>query len=166
MTGINREAMVAVDTGAADGNRAANGAFGWRLAALPCGRRAKYLVLVFWILVIAATGSLAGKLQGAEKNDASSYLPASAESTQELNAQAAFVSKDLNPTVVVYVRSGGITAADMRKATADARQFATLPAVGGRVTGPFPSRDHEAIQTVLGSDLGYNAPIEGFVSHV
>ncbi|HEX8006726.1 MAG TPA: MMPL family transporter [Trebonia sp.] len=157
---------MAVDTGATDGNRAANGAFGWRLAALPCGRRTKYLVLVFWVLVIAATGSLAGKLQGAEKNDASSYLPASAESTRELNAQAAFVSKDLNPTVVVYVRSGGITAADMRKATADARQFATLPAVGGRVTSPFQSQDHEAIEIVLGSNLGYNADIEGFVSHV
>ena len=52
-----------------------------RLISIICGRRSKYIVVVFWLLVVAATGSLAGKLQGAEKNDASSYLPASAEST-------------------------------------------------------------------------------------
>ena len=58
---------------------------GSRLIAFVCGRRSKYLVVVFWVLVVAALGGLAGKLQGAEKNDASAYLPSSAESTQELN---------------------------------------------------------------------------------
>src|SRR6185503_12825877 len=37
------------------------------------GRRSKYVVVAFWILVVAALGGLAGKLQGAEKNDASAY---------------------------------------------------------------------------------------------
>jgi RND superfamily putative drug exporter len=36
------------------------------MSALPCGRRSKYLVVAFWILVIVVTGSLAGKLQGSE----------------------------------------------------------------------------------------------------
>lgn len=139
---------------------------GRRLAALPCGRRTKYLVLVFWIVVIAATGSLAGKLQGAEKNDASAYLPASAESTQELNAQAAFVSKDLNPAVVVYERPAGVSAADMAKARADARAFSALPVVSGRVAGPFPASDGKAIETVVGAYLGYNSDISGFITKV
>ncbi len=135
-----------------------------RIAALPCGRRTKYLVVVFWIVVIALTGSLAGKLQGAEKNDASSYLPASADSTQELNLQAKFTSKNLNPAVVVYQRQSGITPADLRRAAADARRFAALPAVAGRVAGPIPSADHRAIETIVGSDLGYKSNIEGFVT--
>jgi putative drug exporter of the RND superfamily len=135
-----------------------------RIAALPCGRRTKYLVVAFWIVVIALTGSLAGKLQGAEKNDASSYLPASAESTQELNLQAKFTSKNLNPAVVIYQRQSGITPADLRKATADARAFGALPAVAGRVAGPVLSADHRAIVTTVGSDLGYKANIEGFVN--
>jgi RND superfamily putative drug exporter len=101
-----------------------------------CGRRSKYLVVVFWILVVAALGGLAGKLQGAGKNDASAYLPASAESTQELNEQNLFQSKNLNPALVVYVRPGGVTQADMQKADADARYFASLPAVHGRVSPP------------------------------
>ena len=134
-----------------------------RIAALPCGRRTKYLVVVFWIVVIALTGSLAGKLQGAEKNDASSYLPASSDSAQELNLQAKFTSKNLNPAVVIYQRQSGITPADLRKAAADARAFAALPEVAGRVAGPFPAADHRAIETVVGSDLGYTANIGKFV---
>src|ERR1051325_3640804 len=83
---------------------------GGRLIAFVCGRRTKYIVVVFWILVVAALGGLAGKLQGAEKNDASAYLPSSAESTQELNEQSLFQSKNLNPALVVYVRDSGVTA--------------------------------------------------------
>src|SRR5215831_18884540 len=137
-----------------------------RLAALPCGRRTKYLVLVFWILVIAVTAPLSSKLMGAEKNDASAYLPASAESTQELNLQGKFESKNLNPAVVVYVRPSGVTPADLSKAGADARAFAALPAVHGRVTGPIPSADHKAIETIVGADLGYNANISAFVNNL
>ena len=88
---------------------------GSRLIAFVCGRRSKYLVVVFWVLVVAALGGLAGKLQGAEKNDASAYLPSSAESTQELNEQNLFQSKNLNPALVVYVRDSGVTAADQIK---------------------------------------------------
>ena len=137
-----------------------------RLASLPCGKRTKWLVLVFWLVVVAVAGPLSSKLMGAEKNDPSAYLPASAESTQELNAQAKFVSKNLNPAVVVYVRSSGLTAADLHKATADARAFAALPAVQGRVTGPIPSADHKAIETIVGADLGYNADISAFVDNL
>ena len=139
---------------------------GSRLIAFVCGRRSKYLVVVFWVLVVAALGGLAGKLQGAEKNDASAYLPSSAESTQELNEQNLFQSKNLNPALVVYVRDSGVTAADLAKAKADAHYFASLPAVNGRVTPPVVSTDHTAIQTVVGADLGYNSDIGGFVTNV
>jgi RND superfamily putative drug exporter len=148
----------------ARGNQARSG--GSRLIAFVCGRRTKYIVVVFWILVVAALGGLAGKLQGAEKNDASAYLPSSAESTQELNEQNLFQSKDLNPALVVYVRDSGVTAADMAKATADARYFASLPAVNGRVAPPVVSKDHKAIQTAVGAELGFNSDIGGFISKV
>ena len=111
-------------------------------------------------------GRLAGKLQGAEKNDASAYLPSSAESTQELNEQNLFQSKNLNPALVVYVRDSGVTAADLQKANADARYFASLPVVNGRVAPPVVSKDHKAIETVIGADLGYNSDLSGFVSNV
>jgi len=139
---------------------------GSRLIAIICGRRSKYLVVAFWLIIVAVTGSLAGKLQGAEKNEASSYLPASAESTQELNEQAAFQSKNYNPALVVYVRASGVTAADLAKADADARYFASLSVVDGRVVPPTVSKDHKAIVTDIGSDLGYNSDLSGFISTV
>jgi RND superfamily putative drug exporter len=67
---------------------------------------------------------------GVEKNDASAYLPASAESTQALKLQNHFTSKNLNPAVVVYVRPSGLTRADLAKITADAKKFATLKDAG------------------------------------
>ncbi|HEY6277997.1 MAG TPA: MMPL family transporter, partial [Streptosporangiaceae bacterium] len=151
--------------GGGDGRTGQPAGPGWagRIAAFPCGRRTKYLVLVFWLAVIAVTGPLAGKLMGAEKNDASAYLPASAESTQELNLQSRFVGKNLNPAVVVYTRPSGLTPADLRKAAADARVFAAMPAVHARVAGPVPSADHQAIQTIVGASLGFNANIGAFI---
>ncbi len=36
-----------------------------RLIAFICGRRSKWVIVVFWLLIVAALGGLAGKLQGA-----------------------------------------------------------------------------------------------------
>jgi RND superfamily putative drug exporter len=125
-----------------------------RIAAIPSGRRMKYVIVVFWLAVIAVGGSMAGKLQGAEKNDASAWLPAKAESTQALNLQGRFMSRNIYPAVVVYERPSGITQGDRVKAAADAQAFARVHGVHGRVTGPVPSTDGKAIQTVVSADLG------------
>src|SRR5438034_6541227 len=110
------------------------------IVRVPGGRRAKWLVLVFWLLVVAVAGPLAGKLTGAEKNDAKAWLPANAESTKVLDVQASFQSPNVFPGVVVYERAAGLTTADRAKAAADAERFVGLPGVGpGRVSGPIPS---------------------------
>jgi putative drug exporter of the RND superfamily len=136
-----------------------------RIAGLPSGRRTKWAVLVFWVIVIALTGSLAGKLMGAEKNDASAYLPASAESTQALKLQDHFTSKNLNPAVVVYVRSSGLTPADLAKITTDAKKFATLNNAG-KVIGPIPSRDRKSAEVLIEAHLGFSSAITNFVNRV
>ncbi len=79
------------------------------------GRRTKYLVLLFWLVVVAFAGPLAGKLSGVEKNDAKSWLPGKAESTQVLDEQEAFRSPNTIEAVVVYERPSGLTAADQRE---------------------------------------------------
>src|SRR5580704_2840246 len=136
-----------------------------RIAGLPSGRRTKWAVLLFWVIVIALTGSLAGKLMGAEKNDASAYLPASAESTQALKLQDHFTSKNLNPAVVVYVRPSGLTRADLAKISADAKQFAALKNAG-KVVGPIPSGDRKAAQVLIEAHLGFSSAITNFVNRV
>jgi RND superfamily putative drug exporter len=126
-----------------------------RLVYMPAGRRTKWLVLVFWLVVVAVAGPLSGKLMGAEKNDSSAWLPPKAESTQVLNLRSKFVSPNVYPAVVVYDRPSGLTAADKAKATADASKFTTISGViHGQVAGPFVAKDGKAIETLVPVNLG------------
>jgi RND superfamily putative drug exporter len=126
-----------------------------RIAEIPAGSWTKWLVVGLWLVVVAVAFPLSGKLMGAEKNDASAWLPANAESTKVLDVQAHFQSPNIFPGVVVYYRAAGLTATDRAKAAADARSFARLHGVGpGQVVGPIPSADGKAIQTIVSVNLG------------
>jgi RND superfamily putative drug exporter len=121
-----------------------------RLAALPCGRWSKWAVLAFWIAVLVVALPLAGKLNSAQKNDASSWLPKNAESTQVVDLAKRFTPSDVFPALVVYERSGGpVTAADHAKVAADMQRFAGVQDVTGKVLGPILSRDGQALQVVV-----------------
>jgi RND superfamily putative drug exporter len=126
------------------------------IAYLPAGRRTKWLVLVFWLVLVAVAGPLSGKLTGAEKNDAQSWLPPKAESTQVLNLRSHFVSPNVYPAVVVYDRPTGlVTAADKAKAAADASAFAHVAGViPGQISGPSTATDGKAIETIVPVNLG------------
>jgi RND superfamily putative drug exporter len=116
----------------------------------PGGRGTKWIVLVLWVLfAVAVAGPLSGKLTGAEQNQASAFLPGSAESTQVLALQQRFHTPDAAAAVIVYERTSGITTADQAKAAADARELAGVDGVTGRVTGPLAARDGQALQTVV-----------------
>src|SRR5579859_4083201 len=120
---------------------------GHSLARVPGGKVGKWVVLGVWLVLLLGLGSLAGKLTGAEDNQASSWLPGSAESTQVLMLQRQFGTADTARAVVLYTRPTGITPADKAKATADATAFARAPHVVGTVQGPVPSTDGKALQT-------------------
>ena len=126
-----------------------------RIAEIPAGSWTKWLVVGFWVVVLVVAFPLANKLTGAEKNDASAWLPAGTESTKVLDLQAQFQSPNVFPAVVVYQRASGLTAADRAKADADVRSFIALPGVvPGQVTGPIPSADGKVIETILPVNLG------------
>ncbi|HEX9031690.1 MAG TPA: MMPL family transporter [Streptosporangiaceae bacterium] len=125
------------------------------LLRLPGGRRTKWAVLVFWLIVMMVAVPLFGKLTGAEKNDAKSWLPPKAESTQVLKLEASFQAPNVYPAVVVYYRPSGLTAADRHQAAKNAAGFAAVTGVVARqVAGPFPSADGKAIETVVPVNLG------------
>ncbi len=112
-------------------------------------------MLGFWLVVIVVAGPLAGKLTGAEQNQAKAWLPANAESTKVLDVQSRFQSPNLYPGIVVYARPSGLTAADRAKAAADASSFAKVPGIlPHRVTGPILSADGKAMETVVQVNLG------------
>jgi putative drug exporter of the RND superfamily len=125
------------------------------MVSLVCGRWSKWVVLAFWIVVVAVAGPLAGKLNSAQKNDASSWLPHNAESTEVAELAKRFTPSDVFPAVVVYERSGGpVTAADRAKAAADIQRFAGVQDVTGKILGPIPSRDGHALQVVVPVKVG------------
>jgi putative drug exporter of the RND superfamily len=125
------------------------------IVGIVSGRRSKWAVLVFWIIILAVLGPLAGKLSGAEKNDAQSWLPGSAESTKVLAVQSRFQSPNIFTGVVVYDRPSGLTSADRTKIAADARQFAGVPGVvHSQQAGPFFAKDGQAAETLVPINLG------------
>ena len=126
-----------------------------KIAEIPVGRWTKWVVVGVWLVVIVLAFPLSSKLTGAEKNDASAWLPGGAESTKVLDVQSHFQSPNVYPGVIVYERASGLTAADRAKAAADARMFAGIHGVvPGQVVGPIPSADGKALETILKVDLG------------
>ncbi|MGY4770155.1 MMPL family transporter [Kribbella sp. CWNU-51] len=125
-----------------------------RLAALPCGKVSKWIVLALWIVAVAVCFSPAGKLTGAQENDAVSWLPGNAESTKVLKESAQFSSPDEIPAVLVYERSSGITPADLQAVAGHVTQYGELPDVDRDVIGPIPSEDRKALQVLVPINAG------------
>ena len=95
------------------------------VAHLVCGRRAKWLVLVLWVAVLFVAAPFALKLTDAQDNDASSWLPGSAESTQVLEISEDFRPEQI-PAVVIYARESGLTAQDRAEIAEDVTQLKEL----------------------------------------
>ncbi|MFG2499151.1 MMPL family transporter [Streptomyces sp. NPDC048441] len=110
-----------------DGQRQAGRGVAW----LVCGRRTKWLVVLFWLVVIVAAAPLAQKLTDAQDNQASSWLPGSAESTQVLDISDEFRTEQI-PAVVVYARESGLTAKDRARIAEDVSELKELRAHGIR----------------------------------
>jgi putative drug exporter of the RND superfamily len=126
-----------------------------RLAAAVCGRRTKWIVVAFWIAVMALAYPLSAKLMGAQDNDVASWLPGNAESTTVVELQRdEFATGDSIPAIIVYERPGGITDEDVARAAAQAQEIGQLSNVTGEVIGPLPSADREALQVIAQLDPG------------
>src|SRR5690349_21115581 len=119
------------------------------IARLVCGRWSKWIVLALWVAVLAVAAPMAGKLSGVEKNDNSAWLPGNAEATKVSELAKRFQPDDIAPAVIVYERTGGITAADTAKATQDATAMARVAGVTGKIMGPLPAKDGQALQTIV-----------------
>jgi len=95
--------------------------------ALAAGRRAKWVVFVLWFLAIfiaAGPADLPGKFADAESNEATSYLPESAESTKALAATEELQDGEIAPAVIVFRREAGLTPADFKAIEADVGKMA------------------------------------------
>jgi len=103
----------------------------------------KWLVLVAWLLAVGVASVYAAKLTDVQNNEASSWLPDTAESTRALAKLAPFQDENDIPTIVVYHRDGGLTDADFTAIAAQASKIGAIDGAvqgtGGRPTVAFPT---------------------------
>jgi RND superfamily putative drug exporter len=84
-----------------------------QIAGKLTGRVTKWIVAAVWLVIGAVCLMVSAHLTDVEDNQASSWLPGSAESTQALAKLAPFQNQNDIPTVLVYEKSGGLTKADL-----------------------------------------------------
>ena len=135
------------------------------LASFVSGRRTKWLVIVFWIVALAALAPLAAKVADVTRDETASFLPEEAESTrvQELLKER-FPGGETSLGLIVYRRAGGLTDADQAKIAEDARRVDEAIPVTAPAQVPFTpdappglvSEDGEAAYTVVTIPLDFD----------
>src|SRR5690349_14244505 len=110
-----------------------------QIAGKLTGRVTKWIVLVAWIVIMGASSGFAQKLAEVQNNEASSWLPSSAESTKALEKLAPFQDQNDIPTTLVYVRDGGLTQADLAAIKAQVPKIQAMDGVVGTVVAPDPA---------------------------
>src|SRR3954465_6987202 len=116
----------------------------------------KWIVLAAWIVVFGVAPGFAQKLTDVQDNEASSWLPGSAESTKALDELKPFQDPNDIPTVVVYHRAGGLSSQDLRTISTQLPKIQSMDGVTGKVTGPLTSSDREVAQTLVTYNFGKN----------
>ncbi|GAA4666418.1 MMPL family transporter [Streptomyces chumphonensis] len=114
-------------------------------------------LLLVWLVVGGVAGPYAGKLGEVATNDQTAFLPQGAESTRVLEAQEGFRQDDTVPAIVIWTTDGeAVSSAQREQVEAASSRLAGTEGVTGRPSPVLPSRDGEALQTVvqLSGDLG------------
>ncbi|MEO8091414.1 MAG: MMPL family transporter [bacterium] len=98
------------------------------LASFVSGRRTKWVVLAVWIVAFAALMPLGARLSDETQDDTTSFLPASAESTDVVKLlDEEFPGGETTQGLIVYQREGGLTEADQQKIAEQAKELGRLP---------------------------------------
>jgi putative drug exporter of the RND superfamily len=100
-----------------------------QIAGRLTGRVTKWIVVAFALLLAVGMGYFSSKLTSVQENEASSWLPASAESTKVLEELSSTVNPNDIPTLVVYSRSSGLTQADFAAMDEQAKEIAEIDGV-------------------------------------
>jgi RND superfamily putative drug exporter len=137
------------------------------LFTFPAGKRAKWVVFAIWfigVFIAAGPANLPGKFEDAESNEATSYLPGSAESTEALKATESLQNGEIAPAVIVFRRESGLTAADRRTISEDvekmtAKRFAGVVPDGATAAAGGKRQDtQETSGAVKGLPPGCGTP--------
>ncbi len=100
-----------------------------QIAGSLTGRITKWFVLAAVLAITVGMAVFSSRLADVQDNQASSWLPASAESTKVLDELAQSIDPNDIPTLVVFHRDGGLTDDDLAAMEADGPEIAALDGV-------------------------------------
>ncbi|GGM56710.1 membrane protein [Longimycelium tulufanense] len=127
-----------------------------RLAPAGGGGAARWtvtgLLLVAWLVLGVFGAPFLSKLSDVQRNDAASFLPASAEATEVSDLQKRFAERNVLPTVAVFERPSGLTPQDSAAVAARVAALGGVAGLAGSVPAPIPSQDGQAAQVVVPVD--------------
>ncbi|MFT4263862.1 MAG: MMPL family transporter [Nocardioides sp.] len=93
------------------------------------GRISKWVVLVAVVVAVAGLTGLGSKLADVKDNQASSWLPGSAEATKVADELSKAIDPNDIPTLVTYYRKGGLTEADLAEIEAQGAEIAKVKGI-------------------------------------
>ncbi|PWN04659.1 hypothetical protein DJ010_03290 [Nocardioides silvaticus] len=129
-----------------------------QIAGTLTGPVTKWIVLVIALAAAVGMSALNAKLIDVQENEASSWLPESAESTKVLEELSETVDPNDIPTLVVYHRDGGLTDDDLALMDEQAAEIAETDGVTDRgVLSPNAAEQAGSPQPLLSEDgeVGY-----------
>ncbi|NYE40778.1 MMPL family transporter [Streptomyces fulvorobeus] len=117
----------------------------------PGVRRAlPWLVVAFWVALIAVAAPFAGKLGDVQRDRAVDYLPADADSTQVAKIQDTLPGGESTDLVLVYHRDSGLTPADRAEADEQTASIAGAHELSAVPRG-VPSQDGTTLMYAISS---------------
>jgi RND superfamily putative drug exporter len=136
-----------------------------QIAGRLTGPVTKWIVLAVWLVILVVAGGFAAKLTDVQNNEASSWLPSSAESTRALDKLAPFQNPNAIPTVVVYrSESGPLSKDTLATIERQAVEFGRMngatgvvsPATAQQIGVRSVSDDGQVAQTTVTFNFGKN----------
>src|SRR5690554_3540886 len=122
---------------------AASGVPRWLRIALPT------VIIAAWLAAAAVGGPYFGRVEEVSSNDATAYLPESAEATTVQRQLGDFVGTGSIPAVVVFTSDDPLTPEDLAALSERLSAVATLPGVAGGTSPAIPSEDGLAAQAFV-----------------
>ncbi|MCH1882242.1 MMPL family transporter [Agrococcus sp. ARC_14] len=118
------------------------------------------MLLIAWLAVMALGGPLFGRISEVSTNEQTSFLPATAESTQVQEQLGGFLGDDETPAIVVAAADSALTADQTAAIESLGADLAELDGVL-QVSPAIPSDDGRAIQLLALVDASDSAPEVG-----
>jgi RND superfamily putative drug exporter len=115
----------------------------WIRALIPA------VLILAWVAVGGVGGPYFGKISQVSSNDQTSYLPASADSTQVQKLQTKFADKKVLPAIVVFVRDAGLTPSDTSFIADRITALKSTSGVSSGVSPAIAAADKKAVEIVV-----------------